>query len=65
MIWDEPVQQVVFHQPLNSELVLELIASARRAHPGLLVICEIVTDGTPTFRRRPTPPKRAGSSVRM
>src|SRR4051812_13635356 len=40
LIWDEHTQRVVFHQPMESQPVLEIIRRARRLFPDVLVGCE-------------------------
>jgi Cof subfamily protein (haloacid dehalogenase superfamily) len=42
LIWDEVSRRVVFHQPMESDTVLEIIKNARRAFPEVLVGCEVL-----------------------
>jgi len=42
LIWDEPGSRVVFHQPMQPELVRLLIDRARERFPSVLVTCEIL-----------------------
>lgn len=41
LIWDEPNRRVVFHQPMDRELVRRLIGRARSLYPDILVSCEV------------------------
>ena len=41
MIWDEPRRAVVFHQPMQGDLVLRVIEFARRFAADVLVSCEV------------------------
>lgn len=41
MIWDEPANRVVFHQPIPGDAVLRLARRARELYPDVLIECEI------------------------
>ena len=42
VIWDEHAKRVVFHQPMDCEVVREIIDGARRLFPAVLVGCEVL-----------------------
>jgi Cof subfamily protein (haloacid dehalogenase superfamily) len=42
LIWDEPQQKVIFHQPMEPGLVRKMIDRARQRFPQSLVSCEIL-----------------------
>jgi Cof subfamily protein (haloacid dehalogenase superfamily) len=42
LIWDEHARRVVFHQPMECEVVREIIDRSRAAFPELLVGCEVL-----------------------
>jgi Cof subfamily protein (haloacid dehalogenase superfamily) len=42
LIWDEPNQRAVFHQPMDCALVRKAIDHARDLYPQVLVSCEIM-----------------------
>jgi 5-amino-6-(5-phospho-D-ribitylamino)uracil phosphatase len=42
LIWDEPNQRQVYHQPLRGELVRQIVLHARKMHPEVLVTCELL-----------------------
>src|SRR5687767_6989530 len=42
LIWDEHAKRVVFHQPMDCEVVREIIDGARRLFPEVLVGCEVL-----------------------
>ena len=42
LIWDEPAKRVIFHRPMNCDLVRDLIEIARSKFASLLVTCEIL-----------------------
>jgi Cof subfamily protein (haloacid dehalogenase superfamily) len=42
LIWDELTKRVVFHQPMECDVVREIIGRARAAFPDVLVGCEIL-----------------------
>jgi Cof subfamily protein (haloacid dehalogenase superfamily) len=42
LVWDEPRREAVFHRPMDPEVVLRMIAEARRLFPQVLVSCEVL-----------------------
>jgi Cof subfamily protein (haloacid dehalogenase superfamily) len=42
LIWDHPNRQVVHHQPMPADLVMDIVLRARSAYPDCLVSCEIL-----------------------
>jgi Cof subfamily protein (haloacid dehalogenase superfamily) len=42
LIWDEVTKRVVYHQPMESDVVLEIIRRSRRIFDQLLVGCEVL-----------------------
>ena len=42
MIWDETNQKIVFHRPIDGNLVREIVAHARSLYADLLITCEIM-----------------------
>ena len=42
LIWDEPKKRVVFHQPMDCELVRSIVDAARDMFDEVLVSCEIL-----------------------
>ena len=42
LIWDEPAKRVIFHRPMNCDLVRDLIEIARSKFDSVLVTCEIL-----------------------
>jgi len=42
LIWDEPARRVIFHRPMNCDLVRDLIEIARSKFDSVLVTCEIL-----------------------
>ncbi|HEY1922748.1 MAG TPA: HAD family hydrolase [Tepidisphaeraceae bacterium] len=42
LIWDEPAKKVIYHCPMQPQLVRRLIAIARARFPSVLVTCEIL-----------------------
>jgi Cof subfamily protein (haloacid dehalogenase superfamily) len=42
LIWDEPLKRVVFHQPMECDVVREIIDRARLLFDGVLVGCEVL-----------------------
>jgi 5-amino-6-(5-phospho-D-ribitylamino)uracil phosphatase len=42
LIWDEPANRVIFHRPMNCDLVRDLIEIARSKFDSVLVTCEIL-----------------------
>jgi Cof subfamily protein (haloacid dehalogenase superfamily) len=42
LIWDEVAKRVVYHQPMESDVVLEIIRKSRRIFGELLVGCEVL-----------------------
>lgn len=40
LIWDEPARRVVFHQPMDGDVVRRIIDHARALFPEVLVSCE-------------------------
>jgi 5-amino-6-(5-phospho-D-ribitylamino)uracil phosphatase len=42
LIWDEPAKRIIFHRPMNCDLVRDLIEIARSKFDSVLVTCEIL-----------------------
>jgi 5-amino-6-(5-phospho-D-ribitylamino)uracil phosphatase len=42
LIWDEPGQKAIFHQPMEAEVVKKMVELARSRFKNLLVSCEIM-----------------------
>ena len=42
LVWDEPGRRAVYHRPMESRVVRDLIDLARGRHPEVLVSCEIL-----------------------
>jgi Cof subfamily protein (haloacid dehalogenase superfamily) len=42
LVWDEPRRDAVFHRPMEPDVVLRMVAEARRLFPQVLVSCEIL-----------------------
>src|SRR5580698_7789010 len=42
LIWDEPAKQVVYHRPMEGNVVRRIIDRARAQFPDVLVTCEVL-----------------------